>query len=428
MKKSVEIGLLGAGVVGCGTYDVLTRKAEQIAEQVGVPVRVRRVLVRDLNKERETNIPAELLTTRAEDILEDPAIDVVVEVMGGEEPARTLMMAAIENGKHVVTANKEVIAKFGFELMRMADERGVDLFFEASVGGGIPIIRVLRRDLLANDITAIQAIINGTTNYILTEMERGQDYLDALRHAQRLGYAEADPRNDVQGVDAAYKLAILASLAFRAHVRPSDIRHAGIEDLQAKDFRYAHEMGYVIKLIAMARRVEEEIEVAVHPMMIPNGHHLASVKGVFNAVLIDGDQIDQMMLYGRGAGAQPTASAVLADLGAVARNIVHGNPERLGVPRNGRRVRQFEEMEARFYIRLQVADKPGVLARIAQVLGDESISIASVIQKETDETARVAELVIMTHAATEKRVAEALQIIRTLPITRAVNTFIRVAR
>ncbi|HUE75384.1 MAG TPA: homoserine dehydrogenase [Chloroflexota bacterium] len=428
MKSSVEIGLLGAGVVGGGTYEVLTRKSDQITEQVGVPVRVRRVLVRDLEKIRETIIPAELLTTRAEDILEDPEIDVVVEVMGGEEPARTLMMAAIESGKHVVTANKEVIAKFGFELMRMADERGVDLFFEASVGGGIPIIRVLRRDLLANDITAIQAIINGTTNYILTEMERGQDYLDALRHAQRLGYAEADPRNDVQGIDAAYKLAILASLAFRAHVRPSDIRHAGIEELQAKDFRYAQEMGYVIKLIAMARLVDDEIEVAVHPMLIPRDHHLASVKGVYNAVLIEGDQIDQMMLYGRGAGAKPTASAVLADLGAVARNIVHGNPERLGVPRNGRRVRHFDEMEARFYIRMQVADKPGVLARISQVLGDEGISIASVIQKETDETARVAELVIMTHAATERRVAEAIQLIRTLPITRAVNTFIRVAR
>jgi homoserine dehydrogenase len=426
--QEIQIGLLGAGVVGGGTLQALAQKGDRIAAALGCRLRVKRVLVRDPEKTREVPVDPALLTTCPEDILDDPAVQIVVELIGGEEPARSYIARALEQGKHVVTANKEVIAKHGFALLALAQKRRVNLFYEASVGGGIPIIAVLRRDLVANEISQIQAIINGTTNFILTEMEQGRDYAEALRHAQRLGYAEPDPRNDVEGIDAAYKLAILATLAFRTNVRPEDIPRTGITGLHAKDFRYAREMGYVIKLLATARRLDGEIEAAVHPALLPLDHHLASVKGVFNAVLIDGDQIDKLMLYGRGAGARPTSSAVLADICAVAQSILRGTPEPIDLRTDGARLRDFGEVESRFYLRMQVADQPGVLAQIARVLGDARISIASVIQKETDESARSAEIVLMTHLAKERRMAEALEQIRTLPVVRQVSSFIRVAK
>src|SRR5918911_1198364 len=256
--RRVNLGVLGVGTVGTGVLSVLARKGERISRALGAEDVVRAVLTAD-----------------ADAILSDPEIDVIVELLGGEEPARSYIARALEGGKHVVTANKEVIAKHGRELLRIADRRGVNLFFEASAGGGIPIIRVLRRDLVANDITQIQAIINGTTNYILTDMEQGREYADALHQAQALGYAEADPRNDVEGIDACYKLAILTTLGFRADVRPEAIDREGITAIAARDFRYAHEMGYVIKLVASARLVDGEIEAAVHPTLLPHDHHLA---------------------------------------------------------------------------------------------------------------------------------------------------------
>ncbi|HEV8633754.1 MAG TPA: homoserine dehydrogenase [Chloroflexota bacterium] len=426
--RQVVVGVLGVGVVGAGVLSVLSRKRERIASALGAAVLVKRALVRDLGKERGGEFDATVLTTDADAILDDAEIEVVVELLGGEEPARRYIERALTAGKHVVTANKEVIAKHGRELLRIADERQVNLFFEASVGGGIPIIRVLRRDLVVNEISQIQAIINGTTNFILSEMESDQDYRAALRQAQVLGYAEADPRNDVEGVDAAYKLAILATLAFRTDVRPDAIHRAGITQLEAKDFRYAREMGYVIKLLATARAVDGEVEAAVHPTLLPMDHHLASVKGVFNAVLIDGDEIDKLMLYGRGAGAKPTSSAVLADVSAAVQDIVAGVAERVEFPARSRIVRDFGDTDARFYLRLLVADEPGVLAQIARVLGDGRISIASCIQKETDDEAKVAEIVIMTHTARQRAMTQALDAIAALPITRKVNTCIRVGR
>lgn len=426
--RQIALGVLGIGTVGSGVMSVLAAKGDNISQALGARIAVKRALVRDLDKERPIGIDRALLTTDPDAILSDPEIEVVVELLGGEEPAREYIARALGSGKHVVTGNKEVIAKHGVELLRIADQRSVNLFFEASVGGGIPIIRVLRRDLVANQITQIQAIINGTTNYILSDMAQGRDYGEALAQAQALGYAEADPRNDVEGIDAAYKLSILATLAFRADVRPDVIHRTGITQLAAKDFRYAQEMGYAIKLIASARLVDGEIEASVVPTLLPIEHQLAAVKGVFNAVLIDGDEVDRLMLYGRGAGSKPTSSAVLADVCAAAQDIVSGVAERIAFPEADRRIRDFGDTEARYYMRILVADQPGVLARIARVLGEEQISIASCIQKETDDEARVAELVIMTHPAGERRMTSALAAIRAFDVTRVINTVIRVGR
>jgi homoserine dehydrogenase len=426
--RDVAVGILGVGTVGSGVLSVLHAKGDRIARSLGARIVVKRALVRDLDKPRTVPLDPGLLTSDADVVLDDDTIQVVVELLGGEEPARAYIQRALRSGKHVVTGNKEVIAKHGRELLQIAAEQGVNLFYEASVGGGIPIIRVLRRDLVANEISQIQAIINGTTNYILTDMEQGRDYAEALRQAQALGYAEADPRNDVEGIDAAYKLSILATLAFRADVRPEDLYRCGIAELDAKDFRYAREMGYVIKLIASARLIEGQIEAAVTPTLLPEDHHLAAVKGVFNAVLIDGDEIDKLMLYGRGAGAKPTSSAVLADLCAIVQDIVSGVAERIEFPQQRRALRPFAETAARYYVRMLVADQPGVLAQIAQILGDERISIASCIQKETDDEARVAELVIMTHPAGNGRIERALDRISSLSITRKINSVLRVGR
>ena len=426
--REVAIGLLGVGTVGSGVLRVLHEKEGRISQALGAQATVRRCLVQDLEKPRNVPQSKDLFTTDPEAILSDPAIQIVVELMGGEEPARTYMERALKAGKHVVTGSKEVISKHGVDLLRIAEQNNVNLFYEASVGGGIPIIRVLRRDLVVNEITHIQAIINGTTNYILTDIEQGHTYIEALNQAQALGYAEPDPRNDVEGIDASYKLAILASLAFRSTVHPSDIHCTGITKLDLADFRYAKEMGYVIKLIASARLVDGEIEAAVIPTLIPQDHHLASVKGVFNAVLIDGDEIDQLMLYGRGAGAKPTSSAILADVCAAIQDIVTGVAERIEFPAHSRPIRDFGNTVSRFYMRVLVADEPGVLAKIAHILGENEISIASCIQKEADDAARVATLVIMTHPAIQRLMTRALDEIAALPITREVQAVLRVGR
>ncbi|HLZ07463.1 MAG TPA: homoserine dehydrogenase [Chloroflexota bacterium] len=422
------MGILGAGVVGTGTLDLLARQGSHIARSIDTQLAVRRVAVRDVNRPRGAAIDPAILTGNPWAVIEDPDIEIVVELIGGESPARELISAALRAGKHVVTANKEVIAKHGLELRAMARQAGVNLYYEASVAGGIPVISVLRHDLIANDITSIRAIINGTTNFILTEMEQGRDYGDALEEAQRLGYAEADPRNDVEAIDAAYKLAILSTLAFQTNILPDQVEHVGITELRAKDFSIAASMGYVIKLLATANVGGRGIEVSVRPTMIPHSHHLANVKGVYNAVLFDGDEIDTFMLYGRGAGARPTASAVVADLCAIAHNLRRGVVDGVAVDFRERPVADFGDTESRFYLRLQVADQPGVLAQIAQLLAVEAISIASVMQHETDDTARLTEIVIMTHPAFERRMASALAAVRQLEVVGEVAAFIRVEK
>jgi len=391
---------------------------------------VRRILVRDRHRRREFDPAPNLLTTEAADLLGDPRIQVVVEVMGGEEPAYSYMRRALASGRYVVTANKEVMAKHGPELLALAQDQGVDILYEASVGGGIPLIAPLKRDLIANEITSLRAILNGTTNYILTRMSHdGLGFQAALGQAQALGYAEADPTNDVEGIDAAYKLAILASLAFRTTVQPSDVAREGITRLTANDFRYARELGYVIKLLAIAHHdAGHGVQVRVHPALLHAEEPLAKVDGVFNAVEMEGDLLGRVLFEGQGAGSMPTTSAVIADLIDLARTIANGPAGRstwhhaaAGV------IRPFSELQSRYYLRLRVPDRAGVLSKVCGVLGDDhGISISDIIQKETSQADQTAELVIMTHLARESDMQSALQQLETLPAVSRVGNFLRV--
>ena len=338
------------------------------------------------------------------------------------------MKRAISSGKYVVTSNKEVIAKHGAELQALAQQHKVGLRYEASVGGGIPLITPFKYELVANEISGIYAIINGTTNYILTRMAKeGIDFPAALKSAQELGYAEANPENDIEGIDAHYKLAILASLAFQSEVRPEDIYREGISRIGSRDFRYAQELGFSIKLLAIAKQSDNSIEVRVHPVFIPEDSLLAKVDGVYNAILVEGDLIDKVLFYGQGAGPYPTSSAVVADIVASAKDIGFGVGNRIKwklVP--GKRIKPMAEIETQYYLRLNCADRPGVLAQISKVLGDLSISIASVIQKEADVAAQTAEIVLMTHPSPEKAMQQALDKLARLDVIKEISNFIRV--
>ena len=419
---------MGLGVVGSGVAQTLFQKAEAIAAHVGQPVLIQRILVRDPTKGRSLEVPPHLLTSEAQDILDDPKIAIVVEVLGGEYPATDYIYAAIDKGKHVVTANKEVMAKHGPQLLARAAEQGISVLFEASVGGGIPIIGPLRKDLLANEIQSVHAIINGTTNYILTRMSKaGVDFQTALREAQALGYAEPDPTDDVEGIDAAYKLAVLATLAFHTRVKVEDVYHEGITRLEAKDFRYAQELGYTIKLLAMAKREGNALQVRVHPTFISLTHPLANVDGVFNAVEVEGDLAGKVMFHGQGAGSSATSSAVVADIVEIARGItsvVH--PVMLPKQESGLVVKSIAELTTQYYLRLSVIDKAGVLAQIARILGELNVSIASVIQKETNSQEGTAEIVITTHLAQEASVQEALAQLARPSVVQEVRNFVRV--
>lgn len=408
-RDSIGIGLMGLGVVGSGVARILHEKAGVYERQIGCALDVRRVLVRSIEAPRAFEVPRAMLTANAADLLDDPAIDMIIETIGGEEPAHEYLRTALERGKFVVTANKEVMAKHGGDLLRLARANSVDLLYEASVGGGIPIIAPLKRDLLANDILGVTAIINGTTNYILTSMSRGgTSFAEALMAAQKLGYAESDPTNDVEGHDAAYKLAILATLAFHADIHPDQVYREGITRLGARDFDYARELGYAIKLLASARRDGDAVEAQVHPALVPRDQLLANVDGVLNAVEIEGDLLGRVLFQGPGAGSLPTASAVVADALDAAVSISNGVywPHSFRREENVR-VRPIDEVRSRFFIRLRVADEPGVLAAIASALGVRKISIASVIQRE-GETGGEAEVVIMTHDAVESDLRAAL--------------------
>ena len=424
----ISVGLMGLGTVGSGVARILAEKKESITRQVGCPVEIKKVLVQDPGKPRAMVMSPERMTCDARDILQDPEIAIVIELIGGEEPAHRYIQEALAHGKHVITANKEVIAKHGVELLELARKHKAAIHYEASVGGGIPLIAPFRQSLLANDISTLYAIINGTTNYILTQMARTHvDLAQALREAQDLGYAEPDPTSDVSGTDAAYKLAILSSLAFHTHVAPDQVYREGITKLTARDFRYAGELGYAIKLLAIAKREEQGIQVRVHPALIPEDHILAKVDGVFNAVEVEGDLTGRIMFYGRGAGSLPTTSAVVADLIELAREVYRGaEPSFDGYSLSVLPVLPMAEVKTRYYLRMSVRDQPGVLAQIARILGDAQISIASVIQKELDETAQAAEIVLMTHLASEKAMQHALGELGGLPVVAEIGTLIRV--
>ena len=426
--REIGVGLLGLGVVGSEVANVLLQRSGRLSEQVGASVALRKVLVRDPKKKRPYEFPPELLTVNPDDIFNAPDIDIVIELVGGEQPALDYMRRAITSRKHVVTANKEVIAKNGFRLLSLAAQHGVDLRYEASVGSGIPILSPLQQDLAANEIHAITAIVNGTTNYILTKMAReGLPYEQALRQAQELGYAEPDPTNDVEGIDAAYKLAILASLAFHTPVRPSSVYREGISRLNPKDFTYAHELGYAVKLLAIAKEHGSAIEARVHPAFTPLQTQIATVDGVYNAVQIEGDLVGTIVFYGRGAGGRPTSSTVVADVLTIARNIAMGGIIRPRMELNRRvPVAPMSDIETRYYLRVSVSDQPGVLAQIGRVLGDHRVSISSVIQKELDLEAQTAQIVILTHPSQEKAVQAAVAEMTALPLVREIGALIRV--
>ncbi len=429
-KESIGIGLMGLGVIAGQVAKVLTEKAETLAEQVGCPLELRKVKVlpSDLDRPQAKEMPPTLLTTDIDEFFNEPGIDIIVEAIGGESLAREYLTRALTTGRHVVTSNKEVIAKHGAKLMELAGQQGLGLRYEASVGGGIPLISRFQSDLVANNITGIYAIINGTTNYILTRMAReGVDFAAALSKAQELGYAEASPENDVEGIDAAYKLAIMSSLAFHTEVRPENIYREGISRLSSRDFQYAREFGFAIKLLAIAKDSSDVIEVRVHPVFIPEDSLLAKVDGVYNAVLIEGDLVDKVLFFGQGAGPLPTSSAVVADVVAAAQEIRRGVPGRRGWRfDSGRAIKPMSEVETRYYLRINVADRPGVLAQIARVLGSHEISISSAIQKLSDPVAETAEIVIITHHAPEKAMQAALTELDGLEVVKEISNFVRV--
>ena len=405
-SDAIGIGLLGLGVVGAGVFDTLLSRAEVYTRRGGRALEVRRVAVRDVERERNLPLGGVTLSQDPVAVATAPDIAIMVELMGGEQPALDCIRAALRSGKHVVTANKEVMAKHGPELLALAQAQSVELEYEASVGGGIPIISPLKRDLQANEVQRLQAIINGTTNFMLTAMaQHGASYEDALAEAQRLGYAEADPSSDVEGTDAAYKLAILASLAFHTTVAPDEIYCEGITQLTARDFRYAADLGYVIRLLATAQCVEgqaDTLEARVHPTLVPRSEPLARVDGVLNAVAVEGDLLGRAIFEGEGAGAGPTTSAVVADVLDVAYGIAAGQKPRPLRPSDPPAcIRPIGELRMPYYLRMVVYDRPGVLADLGRLLAEHQTSIASLIQVEADAVAGTAELIMTTHQTKE---------------------------
>ena len=425
---SIGVGVLGLGVIGSQVARVLLHQTERLAHQVGAPIVLRRAADIDTAKLQASGVPGHLLTTDAADVVNSPEVDVVVELIGGVHPAMDLLTAVLSQGKHAVTANKELMAKQGPELIELAGQNGAHLLYEASVGGGIPIIGPLKKDLLANEITRIHAIINGTTNYIVTKMSKeGLDFDSALRQAQASGFAESDPTNDIEGFDPAYKLAIIASLAFHTRVRAQDVYREGISRLAPQDFQYADELGYAIKLLAIARCDDDVLSLRVHPALIPYEHLLAKVDGVFNAIEIEGDLVGKVLFHGQGAGPLPTSSAVVGDTVEIARGIVsRSSSVRPGNFSREVSISPMEELTTSYYARLTVADRAGVLASITKVLGDLSISIASVIQKNSDPTVQTAEIVITTHPAQERAVQQAFHQMEQIDVVKEVGSLIRV--
>ena len=428
MKKAIGIGLLGLGVVGSGVAEVLATKADSLAEQTGLPLILKKVLVRNVKRRRSAKLSPALLTSHPEEVISHPEVNIVIEVIGGEHPATEHIKQALADGKHIVTANKEVIAKHGHQLFCLARKHGADLRYEASVGSGIPLVSVFRRDLAVNRILAIRGILNGTTNYILTQMaDEGLDFAATLKQAQKLGYAEANPANDVGGTDAAYKLVILSNLAFRTKFTPQDVYCEGISNIAARDFLYAREFGYAIKLLAIAKRDDDKVEMRVHPVFVPHDSQLAKVDGVYNAVEVETDLAGKLVFYGEGAGALRASSAVMADVLAIAKNISRGVNHVPELKLNQRvTAKPMSDLRTRYYLRLNAPDRPGVLSQISKVLGDNSISISSVIQKESDLIGQTAIIVIMTYPASEKGMQKALKQLKELREVNEVSNFIRV--
>jgi len=420
----VAVGLLGLGTVGSGVIQILEQNAEDIQNRSQSRIKVTKVLVRNVNAPRK--IAGDFkLTDNPQDILADPEISIIVEVMGGIEPARSYILEAFKQGKNVVTANKDLLALHGHELLEAAKEAGKDLYFEASVAGGIPIIAALKQSLAGNKISEVLGIINGTTNYILSAMtEQGRDYAEVLKEAQELGYAEADPTADVEGLDAARKLAILASIAFNSRVTVNDVYVEGISKITAEDIAYARELNSTIKLLAVAKTQPDGIEVRVHPAFVPNHHPLASVSGVFNAIYVVGDAVGETMFFGRGAGSLPTGSAVVSDIIQVVRNIKYNSTASINCTcYNEHPIKSEQDFRSAFYIRLRVKDEPRVLATLALLFAEAGVSFASIIQKQKKH--QEAEIVLVTHPTKEAHLREALDSVRAYSKVLSIHNVIR---
>ncbi len=420
----VRVGILGCGNVGTALVRLLDANADLITRRSGVRIEVARVVVQNLTKDRAISFAPGVLTNDGEAVVADPAVDVIVEMIGGVEPARSLITNALKAGKPVVTANKELIANFGAELFEVAATAGVDLLFEASVAGGIPLIRPLRESLVGERIRRVTGIVNGTTNYVLTRMtEERCSFAEAVAEAQELGYAEPDPTADIDGFDAASKAAIIASIAFGARVVAGDVSREGIRHVTADDIGAAEELGYVVKLLAVAEESDGAVSARVHPAMVPSGHPLASVRGSYNAVFIEGEAVGQLMLLGRGAGGGPTSSALLGDLIDAAKNLHSGaRGATIGVLER-RPIRPIDETSSQFYVSLDAADRPGVLAAIAGVFGTHGVSIQSMQQKGQGDDAR---LIFVTHLAREADMAATIREVRDLDAVERVGSVMRV--
>lgn len=432
MKKMISIGLIGFGTVGTGVVKLLQENGDLIAGRLGAEIRLQRIADIDIRKSRGIPVDDALLTTDAADILNDPGIDIVVELMGGYEPARAFILAAMGNGKHVVTANKALLATHGDEIFRSAMRHGVNIGFEASVGGTIPVIKALKESLIANRIQSLSAIVNGTSNFILSKMtDEGGSFETVLKEAQALGFAESDPAYDVEGIDAAHKLAILLSLSYGKKVHLGDLYREGITRIGEQDIAFARELGYRIKLLAIAIRRDREIEARLHPTMIPFDHLLANVNGNFNAFHIIGDAADSVFLYGQGSGMMPTASAVVSDIVDIARDMRKGIAGRVP-PRvldeeaiEEIRLMPFDQIRTNYYFRFSAVDRPGVLSRISGILGANDISIATVIQKGRKQGGAVP-IVMTTYKARERDVRRALEDIDRLDIVMGKTALIRI--
>jgi len=422
--EEVKIGLLGFGTVGTGVFELLEKNRELIKERIGLVPVIKKILVRDLKKSRNTQVNPELFTTSFEEILEDPEISIVCELIGGISPAKDYVLRALQKGKEVVTANKAILAEYGDEIWGEALKNGRFLGFEASVGGGIPIIKTLREALIGNEIKSIVGIVNGTTNYILTKMlEENMDFREALKEAQKKGYAEADPTLDINGMDAAHKIAILASLSFGSFIKSSQVYVEGIEDIDLMDLTFAKNFGYIIKLLAFAIKQKNYIEVRVHPTLIPENHVLASIRLNYNAFYLTGDFVGDVLLYGLGAGKEPTASAVVSDIiTAIEFSYFRKKPfikYPLTFSQKSYKIRSMDEVEFKYYFRFSALDKPGVLSKISGVLGKYNISIASVVQIGRQKKKQAVPIVMLTHEAKEKNVAKALEEIDNLEVVSA---------
>ena len=432
MKARIGVGLVGFGTVGTGVAKILLGNRALIQRRVGVPVELVRVADLDIARDRGVSLPPGMLTTDVGQILDDPSIDIVLELIGGYDAAKRVILDAMARGKQVVTANKALLAVHGEELFEAAARRRVDLGFEASVGGGIPVIRALTEGLAANTILSIYGIINGTSNYILSRMtSEGQGFKEVLAEAQRAGYAEADPTFDVAGVDSAHKLSIMVSLAYGTPVNFKEVYTEGITRLTPLDITYAKEFGYTIKLLGIAKFSEGEVEARVHPTMIPSTSPVAHVEGIYNAIQLAGDAVGDIVLYGQGAGSMPTGSAVVSDVIAIARNLLTGATGRVPPAsfqqdqRRPLRIRRMEEIVSLYYLRFMVLDRPGVLSQISGVLGRHGISISSVLQQGRKEGQTVP-VVIMTHTSTERDVQASLREIDRMPFISEPTTLIRV--